>query len=631
MEAMSPLLVAALLLAASPPDVSRPDTLPVPGAYLEALDAGTRSRSGAPGPAYWQQRVDYRIRTRLYPAEHRVTGSEEITYHNRSPHALETLWLALPQNVFAPGNPRNRPAPITGGFALERVEVEGGGELVSRPGPAGSLPTVVALRLAEPLPPGGTRRLSIGWSFEVPEGTFRMGREGSEVFYLAQWYPYVVTYDDVRGWAREPYLGDGEFYREYGDFEVEITAPAGWLVSASGVLQNPAEVLTPDAAERLAAVTARDVTAVVSREDRDAGRATAPGGDGGLLTWHWVAENVRDFAWGASDRYVWDATVARYPDDEGGERSAVIHALYRPERPSWELAAEYAKHAIEAHSHWYPYPYPQMTVNEGVIGGGMEYPMITIIGGSRSPLSLYGVISHELAHMWWPMVVGSNERLHAWMDEGLASFSEDLFTPGLFPESPGGLGSLQGYLRVAGTDAETESMRPADLYGPFGNRGLASYGKPATVFRALRGVLGEEAFDEAMRSYVRRWAFKHPHPLDLFWTFEDVTGRDLDWYFHPWLYTTRVMDQAVVQVRSAEAGTTVVLEDQGEIAMPVVLEVTTSDGTTRTIRRDHDAWIDGRMEVAVEGDVTRVELDPGVILPDVDREDNVWEATGRGR
>ncbi|MDT8341476.1 MAG: M1 family metallopeptidase [Longimicrobiales bacterium] len=621
------LLAAALALTPAPPaPASVADTLPVPHAYLDALAAGTRSRTGAPGPGYWQQRVAYRIRTRLHPDDARVTGSETIRYENRSPDTLTAVWLNLPQNVFAPGNPRNRTVPVTGGFTLERVLVQGGPVTVERPGRP--VPTSVGIPLPSPVPPGGVVALEIDFSFQVPEGTFRMGREGTEVFYLAQWYPQVAVYDDLQGWVRDPYLGDGEFYLDYGDFEVEITAPEGWLVSASGVLQNPDEVLRPEAVARLRGAGRDGVTPVVGRGDRDAGRSTAEAGPDGLLTWRYRAENVRDFAWGASDRYVWDATVAEYPGADGVTRSAAIHALYRPEQPNWERAAEYARHAIESHSYWYPYPYPQMTVNEGVIGGGMEYPMITIVGGGRTPLSLYGVVSHELAHMWWPMVVGSNERRHAWMDEGLASFSEDLFTPTLFPEAPGGVGTLEGYLRTAGTDAETESMRPADLYGPFGNRGLASYGKPATVFRALRAILGEETFDEAMRTYVRRWAFKHPHPLDLFWTFEDVAGRDLDWFFHPWLYTTRVLDQAI-EGMSVEAGgrhVTVFVADRGEIPMPVHLTVEVEGGDVVRYTAGVERWREGRMELefTLPAPVARAELDAGRMFPDVNRADNVW-------
>lgn len=621
---MLPFLLAALL--ASP----AADTLPVPDAYARAVEQGTRSRTGAPGDAYWQQHVAYRIRTRLWPDEHRVTGSETVTYRNASPDTLTEVVLNLTQNVFAPGNPRNRAAPVTGGFTLERVEVQGSPWDV-RPEPGRSRGTVLSLPLGEPLAPGGTATLEIDWSFEVPEGTFRMGREGSEVFYLAQWYPQVATYDDLRGWVRDPYLGDGEFYLDYGDFEVEITAPEGWLVSATGVLQNAADVLTPEAVRRLGELDRSRVTPVVSRADREAGRATAAGGPDGTLTWRFTAGNVRDFAWGASDRYVWDGTVAEYAAGDGTSVSAAIHTLYRPEKPNWERSAEYARHAIETHSRWYPYPYPHMTVNEGVIGGGMEYPMITIIGGGRTPLSLYGVISHELAHMWWPMVAGSDERSHAWMDEGLASFAEDLGTPDLFPDQDPGRATMEGYLRVAGTDRETESMRPADLYGPFGNRGVASYQKPATAFRALRAILGPSVFDEALRTYVRRWAFKHPNPLDLFWTFEDVSGQDLDWFFHPWMYTTRVLDQAITEVREAAGEVTVIVSDRGEIPMPVIVEVVTRAGARSRKMVGPGGWSEGTMAIRfdVDGPVSEVVLDPEHRFPDVSRADNRWVAAGR--
>ncbi|GMV06324.1 MAG: peptidase [Gemmatimonadota bacterium] len=612
------LLLAAVLAAPA-------DTLPVPHAYLDALAAGTRSRTGEPGPRYWQQHVSYEIRTRLHPAENRVTGSERITYTNRSPDTLDRIALNLAQNVFAPGNPRNRQAPVTGGFSLERVVVQGQAVTLTPRGM--SLTTSETVPLATPLAPGGTAVLDIDWSFVVPEGTFRMGRDGSEVFYLAQWYPQVAVYDDLRGWVRDPYMGDGEFYLEYGDFDVRITAPAGWLVSATGVLQNPDEVLQPAAVERLRSLRRDRVTHIVSQADVRAGRATAAAGADGTLTWHFTAENVRDFAWGSSNRYVWDGTVAEYADG-AGRRSSNIYTLYRPDRPNWERSAEFARHAIESHSAWYPYPYPHMTVNEGVIGGGMEYPMITIIGGGRTPESLYGVTSHELAHMWWPMVAGSDERNFAWIDEGFASFAEDLSFAAFFEGSDPGLNTMNGYLRIAGTDAESPSMRPTDLVGPFGNRGMAAYGKPATVFRALRTILGPAVFDEAMRTYLRRWAFKHPNPLDLFWTFESVSGQDLDWYFHPWLYTTRVLDQAVVGVEQEGGKSTILLEDRGEIPMPVIVEVVMEGGNRSRMMVAVDVWRDRRAPVfwLAPGRVVEVILDPEQRFPDVDRENNRWVA-----
>ncbi len=619
---MHPFALAGLLMLPA-------DTIPVPDAYRAALLNDTRSRSGAPGGSYWQQRVAYDIRTRLIPEENRVTGSEAIVYQNQSPDTLREIVLNLAQNVFAPGSPRNRTAPITGGFDVTRIVVQGRAVPLQRA--AGSVGTVLSVPLTTPLLPRASAVVEIDWGFLVPEGTFRMGREASEVFYLAQWYPQVATYDDLRGWVRDPYLGDGEFYLDYGDFTVEVTVPGGWLVSASGVLENADEVLTADAVSRMRSLERGRVTHIVTRRDRDEGRATAPAGTDGTLTWRFAAHNVRDFAWGASSRYVWDGTVAEYPADDGTTARSAIYTFYRPDKPNWGRSAEFARHAIETHSSWYPYPYPQMTVNEGVIGGGMEYPMITIIGGGRTPLALYGVISHELAHMWWPMVAGSDERSHAWMDEGLASFAEDLATPLLFPEEDAGLSTMDRYLRVAGTDRETESMRPADLYGPFGNRGIASYQKPATVFRALRAILGPAVFDGALRAYLRRWAFKHPTPLDLFWTFEDVSGRDLDWYFQPWMYTTRVLDQGIGQVTQGDGAVTVVVEDRGEIPMPVIVEVRTDTGARSRAMADVREWRSGAMAIRLEvsGAVTEVVLDPERRFPDVNRADNRWSPDAR--
>jgi aminopeptidase N len=267
-----------------------------------------------------------------------------------------------------------------------------------------------------------------------------------------------------------------------------------------------------------------------------------------------------------------------------------------------------------------------MTVNEGVIGGGMEYPMITIIGGGRTPEALYGVTSHELAHMWWPMVAGSDERNFAWIDEGFASFAEDLSSEVFFPGTAAGLNTMNGYLRIAGSDDETPSMRPTDEVGPFGNRGMAAYGKPASVFRALRTILGPAVFDDAMKAYLQRWAFKHPTPLDLFWTFEDVSRQDLDWFFYPWLYTTRVLDQAVSGVEQGAGGGAVLLEDLGEIPMPAVVEVVTEDGNRSRQVVPVGEWRDRRvrMQVGRPGRVVEVVLDPEQRFPDVNRENNRW-------
>lgn len=626
------LVVAATLHALAP--VQGTDSIPVPEPFRDAVEAGTRAWSGAPGPGYWQQRVSYRIRATLDPARARLSGRETFRYENASPDTLETLVLHLYQNVFAPGNPRNRTVEVTEGMVVDRLVV--GGERFRIGDDGRPVATTVELRLPEPLPPGGTLKGEVAWHFRVPVGVFRMGREGDELFNLAQWYPQVAVYDDVRGWHRDPYLGDGEFYLEYGDFDVEITVPRGWLVAATGSLENPGDVLPADAADRLRALEelppGDGPVRIASAGDLPASGST------GTRTWRFSATNVRDFAWAASDRYVWDATTGRSPDADGdGEAERVaIHALYRERRAAegWGEWAGYARRAVEAHAAaWLPYPYPHMTVAEGVFGGGMEYPMITFIGGERSGYRLWSVTNHEIGHMWFPMMVGSNETAHAWMDEGVTSFIEYRATGPLFPDREPAARDRRRYLAIAGTEGETPSMRHADLYGPSGHRGTASYSKPATVLRALRDVLGPATFDRALREYARRWDGRHPVPLDLFHTFEDVSGRELDWYFHPWLYTTRTLDQAISGVETSPGPdgveVTVTVLDRGSIPMPVDLEVTTADGASRRVRLGVDAWGGERSVTAtvrLPAAPARVVVDPEHDFPDVRRGDNVWTA-----
>lgn len=609
--------------------------IPVPRAFRRAVEAGTRTPTGEPGPRYWQQRVDYVIEASLEPATALLRGSERIRYRNNSPDTLQHIFLHLYQNIFAPGNPRNRPVPVTGGMTVDRLVVQGRPRLL--PPPERPLPTIVAVELERPLAPGGEAELSIDWHFTVPPpGAPRTGHDNREVFAIAQWYPQIAVYDDVRGWHRDPYLGEGEFYTEYGDFDVTLRVPAGWLVAATGVLQNPEEVLTDETRRRLAAALETDtVVHVLTERDVKNGTLTRPAPDG-WLTWRYRAENVRDFAWAASNRYLWDATRAASPDADGDGQGEVvaIHVLYRPGKRNWDQGARFARHAVETHAaNWYPYPYPHMTVTEGVISGGMEYPMITFIGGERSPFSLYTVISHEIGHMWFPMMVGSNETAYAWMDEGLTTFIENLAAELIFPEERPRLSDARHYLEVAGSDNETEIMRHADLYGPFGNRGVASYSKPAAVLTALRHVLGTQTFDRALREYVRRWFNRHPMPHDLFNTFESVAGRDLDWFWYPWFYTTRVLDQAVNVVRQERTAAgyrvTVVVGDLGEIPMPIDLALTLDNGQTMRVLLDVEAW-NGLQEYTFQSEVprplARVELDPDAYSPDVNRENNVWVA-----
>jgi hypothetical protein len=627
-------------------DTTRRWLRPVPTtqAYRRALAAGTRAATGAPGPRYWQQGVSYRIRAELDPRTAELRGSERIVYRNRSPDTLATVVLNLYQNIFTETARRNRVAPNTGGVTLERVAAQGRAlaeQPASRIGvtavvdsPAAGYAvqgTLARLVLPRPLLPGDSAVLEVDWRHKVPPaGTFRTAYEdalGGRAFNVAQWYPQVAVYDDVNGWDATPYLGDGEFYLEWGDFDVSITVPAGHLVGATGTLANPEEVLSGQTRERLARAAQSDSVVHVVAEG-DLGRATAR--RTGKLTWRFRAENVRDFAFAASDRYLWDAARAAVPAGEGGgARSALVHAFYRPGAPGWERAWRYGQHAIEYFSRLLvPYLYPQVTVAEGPIGG-MEYPMLVFIPRPREAEALQAVIAHEVGHEWFPMMVGQDEAAYAWMDEGLTTFHEDQAAADFFPGAePPRLGTAEAYLRVAGRDNEVPLMRHTDLVSPYGARTVAAYGKPATMLVALRAVLGQPAFDRAMRTYAREWLLKHPTPWDFFATFERVAGRDLDWFFQPWWFETGVMDQAIASVRQVEGGVEVTLRDLGDVPMPATVVVTTGNGTMVEGEVPVEEWAGTRtatVSLPASGRLVRVEIDPRRLFPDADRSNNLWE------
>ncbi|MFO7588585.1 MAG: M1 family metallopeptidase [Gemmatimonadota bacterium] len=615
-----------------------------PSAYGRAVAAGTRTADGRPGPAWWQQRTDYRISAVLEPSTARLTGRQTITYHNRSPDALDVLVLRLYQNVFSEGVARNRDVTLTGGMELHRVALGGtglrvldpprfeNGRMVRPEGPGYKVDgTIATVQLREPLVPGDSVALEVEWSFTVSgSGGFRNGHLDHEVFNIAQWYPQVAVYDDVFGWDLSPYLGNGEFYDGYGRFEVEIAVPEGWVVVGTGELANPGDLLRPGQIETLRTAPALDtVVAVVSAADRAAGRATLPGADG-MLTWRFVADSVRDFAWAASNRYVWHVTGA---ETDGPRGRVLIQNVFDPDVEHWSEATLAAKHAIEFFSDYIlPYPYPHATAAMGPPQvNGMEYPMITFITWRASGRGLVGTTVHELSHFWMPMIVGTKEMAWAWMDEGLTVFNTALAMDDLYESSNARLGSMNGYLRAAQLEAEVPIMRHMDYAeNPFG-RSVAAYAKPGTLMHTLRHMMGDDRFDAAYRDYARTWAFKHPMPWDFFRMMEEAAGADLDWFWQAWFHGTATLDQAIAGVRQVAGGVEVTVENRADGVMPVELVLEGADGRTETVRWPVSAWAGTRSvtrTVPFEGTVRAVRIDPEMWYPDIDRANNDWERPG---
>jgi hypothetical protein len=629
---------AAPVPAVAPIARPLPAPLPISRDFERAVARGTRTRTGQPGARYWQQFARYHIDAELVPSSSQINGRETVRYFNRSPDTLPTLWIYLDQNLFAPSSPRVVPVPVTSGTEILRVSAAGQALSRQNAGVGYSVDaTLMRVGLPRALAPGDSIDVDIAWDFQLPpDGAPREGTTG-DLFMVAYWYPRLAVYDDVGGWERDPYLGQGEFYMDYADFDVNISLPQGWLVAATGELTNPSDVLSPQTRSRLSeARRSGAVVHVVRDQDRGAGatKATMTGFDG-VLTWRFRARNVRDFDWGASPKYLWDATLAVVGDRDADRRpdTTTINTFYRPEAraSAWDRSASYERSVIEFLSTYlWPYPWPQMTALEGPVScSGMEYPMLTCIGGPRDTLSLYSVQVHESAHMWFPMQVGSDERRYAWQDEGLTRFNQIEGMQAFFKGYDRVKQSREGYLSLAATDSERPLMRAADLYPPESRAySIASYDKMALNMIALRAILGDTVFLSAYRTYGLRWLYKHPTPYDFFNTFDALSGQSLAWFWRPWWYDTWTLDQAIASTNVVGDQMNIVIEDRGLAPMPIRLAVTRTGGRVERVVVPAAVWLSGSRRYTVTLDkaatITGLEIDPEQLFPDVDRSNNRW-------
>ena len=616
---------------------ARPRPYPVmPSAQFDrAVARGTRTTTGAPGPRYWTQWAEYRIQASIDPATAVLTGSETIKYTNRSPDTLRTVWLQVSANAYAPEAQRNDNFPITRAVQFTKVQVAGqdattGG--TPRPGTYVVDGTRMAIRLRTPLLPGQSVDLAFDWNYPIPPENAQRGGQDGHTWLVSYWYPQMAVYDDVVGWQTDRYRGQAEFYMDYADYDVSLTVPAGWLIGATGELANADQVLSPQTRDRLAQAR-RSATPVriVTADDRGAGKATLAGTNG-KLTWHFTARNVRDFTFGASAEYLWDGAAAVVGDMNGDGKAdtALADAMYRPEAgPLWARNAEYARHSVQFLSQYlWPYPWSHMTVVQGVGGcGGMEYPMLTCIQAEwPDDTTLYEVTVHEIAHMWFPMMVGSDERRHSWMDEGNTQYDQSQGMQDFYPGFDDEARNRGVYLGLAKAGGEFPMMTQSDWVPTGFGFGVASYFKQATTLVALRNLIGREAFERGLRTYGRQWMYKHPTPYDYFNAFNTAAGQDLDWFWRTWYYETWTLDQAIASVTPKGSELEVTIQDKGLAPMPVRLAITRGNGTVEHREIPVAVWLAGndRTTLTVPGDVTKIEIDPTNGFPDIDRTNNKW-------
>lgn len=532
-----------------------------------------RLASGAPGPKYWQQRADYDLKIELNEKKQHLTGIGTITYHNNSPHTLNYLWVQLDRNRYTPnshGNLSNEASiagTSTGAFAmtLNYEKFEGGFNIDNIVSDQGRelkytiVDTMMRIDLPKPLKSKQTFGFRVAWNYQLNDSRSSWGRSNSELFKdgnrvheIAQWYPRMAVYNDVRGWQNKAFLGRGEFALEFGDYKVAITVPSDHVVSATGELQNSKQCLKPEWQKRLKkAENAKNPVMIITREEAEETSKTRAKNS---KTWVFTAKNVRDFAWASSRKFVWDAVKHQLPNSK---KKIWAMSLYPTEfTPLWKKYSTHAViHTLNVFSRYtFDYPYP-VAISIGGPVWGMEYPMICFNGprpeedGTYSEKSKNGLISiviHEVGHNWFPMIVNSDERQWSWMDEGLTSFMQTVAEQEWKDHYPS-----RGLPQKIATYMQSKNQMPimtnSESILQFGPN---AYSKPAVGLGILREtIMGRELFDHAFQEYSRRWMFKHPEPSDFFRTMEDAAGIDLDWFWHSWFYTTKHVDLAVTDIK----------------------------------------------------------------------------------
>lgn len=610
-----------------------------------------RSASGQPGPKYWQNRADYKLSVRLNEEKNEISGTEILTYTNNSPDKMSFIWMQLDQNLFKkgsrglavipPGGSRSgaKGQDLDGGYKISSVKI-----LVSEKGKTLEKDvkymiedTRMQVFLPSELPAaGGQLKLKIDYSFISPDyGSDRMGvlnTRNGKIFTVAQWFPRMSVYDDISGWNTIPYIGPSEFYLEYGDYDISITVPASHIVVASGELTNSNEVYTSEQQQRWKAAAQSDKTVIIRSAAEVTDPASRPAGKK-ELTWNFKLKNARDAAWASSAAFIVDAAKMNMPS---GKKPLAISAypVESDGEDAWGRSTEYTKASNEYNSaKWMEYPYPAAT-NVAANASGMEYPGIVFCGADAKSAGLWGVTDHEFGHTWFPMIVGSNERLHAWMDEGfntfLNSLASDDFNNGEYKPRANDmhmLGKLMTNPAYEPVMTSPNNMKEANI-------GMLAYFKPAIGLTLLREqILGKERFDRAFTTYIERWAYKHPTPDDFFRTIENVSGENLHWFWRGWFQYNWKLDQAVAGVsyvnNDFKQGSLIVLENLEKMPMPMTLDIKMKSGKVERVKLPVEVWERNNrftFKYTSQEEIQSVTVDPDRVLPDSNSENNIWRA-----
>ena len=595
----------------------------MPPEIQKAYDNGTRSLNGKPGKKYWQNHGRYTISLTVMPPANSIRGNEQITYFNNSPDTIRSLNMKLIMNVHRIAG-RGGPTDTSAGIKVDEILIKG----VRTPWDNNeAITTNQMVNLPEPLLPHDSIKLEIAWHYHLSRGFGREGVIDSTSFYIAYFYPRVSVYDDYKGWDTQPHTGSLEFYNDFNDYNVNVTVPKDFMVWATGTLQNPSEVLQPDAAERLnQSMTSDSTIHVATMQDWADKKVTAQNASN---TWKWSAGNVSDIAIGISDHYDWDAGSV-VVDDKTGRRVS-MQAAFADSSQDFHHSVQFGRYSLAWFSNnWpgIPYPYPKSTAFQGF--ADMEYPMM--INDSHSPDLVFAelVQDHEQAHTYFPFYMGTNESRYAFMDEGWATTFEYLI--GLSERGQESADKFYKSFRVNGwTHSSHDKENPIITPSPdvtFG-AGNNAYGKPSLSYLAVKDLLGDKLFRKGLHNYMNNWNGKHPIPWDYFYSMEKGSGKDLDWFFYNWFFTPGYIDLALAKVDKTEKGYVLDIKNIGGFAIPFDVIATYDDGSNESFHQTPIVWERNQKEISVNiktGKLVKaLKLDGGIFV-DANEKDNTWTA-----
>ena len=602
---------------------------PLPIEVKKAFRNATRSVDGNPGPAYWQNRASYKIEAELLADESILKCSERVQYFNNSPDTLNQLVVRIYADFYKKGTARQWPIggdDLTDGMLIENLKVFQSADGENIIAETNRTPTNLILSLKTAILPGDSLTLEMDWEIIIPQKKWaRMGNYGGDKFFLAYWYPQIAVYDDIDGWDRIEYFGMVEFYNDFSDFDVQIKTPPGFLVWATGSLENAEQIYEKNTLKKLEKAKQSDeVVHIVTAEDHGKKRVLK---NAAVNTWNYTAVGVSDFSFAAAKNALWDGT-SLVVDNENNRR-VLTDAVFTDEPRTYAKAAEWSRKSVAYMSEQlpaYPFPYQHMTsVSNGRKGGGMETPMMANNGDPKNEANSYATLFHEISHSYFPFFMGTNERKYAWMDEGWAAFLPIGFMQEYFPDNGYFKRILQRFEGLSGSEKEVTLMTLSYQIGDYNSYRIHAYNRSAMAYYYLQDALGDSLFKQALHAYIDRWKGKHPLPYDFFNTFSNVSGQDLAWFFKPWFFNRSYADLGIKKVTMDNQ---VVVENYGGLPLPVKLIAEFTDGSKEEINRKTSIWSSGNQAVVVqfekEKQLKRLVLGDDLI-PDTNDENNVFE------